>query len=116
MACLVFCAFISRVQSPGDREQDIKEQTWNGEKNNKSILGGSETIDRGLPAEPLSHTHGLYWAFPCPSPSSAGFTFPFSWAVTKRELVSQQVWPAFSMLPVGGSGWGGAVEELSVPG
>lgn len=32
MACLVFFAFISRVQSPGDRKQDIKEQARNGEK------------------------------------------------------------------------------------
>lgn len=32
MACLVFCAFISCAQVPGDREQDIKEQAWNGEK------------------------------------------------------------------------------------
>lgn len=32
MACLVFGAFISRVQSPGDREQDIKERAQNGEK------------------------------------------------------------------------------------
>lgn len=40
MACLVFFAFISGVQSPGDTEQDIKEQAWDGEKNNKSIVSG----------------------------------------------------------------------------
>lgn len=32
MACLVFFAFISGVQSLGDTGQDIKEQAWEGEK------------------------------------------------------------------------------------
>lgn len=68
MACLVFCAFISCAQVPGDRKQDIKEQAWNGEKNNKSIVSGSETIDRGLPAESFTRVLGISYfsRFPFP--------------------------------------------------
>lgn len=99
MACVAFGAFTSRAQSPGDRERDIKEQARNGEENHKSNVSGLEPIDWALPAEPSSRAHGLYWAFPCPPPSWAGFSLPFTQAVTEREFRLSE----FFILP-GGSG------------
>lgn len=111
-----FSVLSSLVRSPRETESRIlRNMHGMGKKNNKSIVSGSETIDGGLPAEPLSHTHGLYRAFPSPSPRRARFGVPFyPGCHLKGNSVPQHVWPAFFILPVGGGFV--CVGSLTIPG
>lgn len=104
-----FSVLSSPVHRSRETESRILRNKHGMGKNNKSIVSGSETIDRGV-ACCVSHE---YWAFPI----SAGFPFPFIWAVMAGNSLSQQISLTFFILPVGdGFVHGVCFEESNIPG
>lgn len=85
-----------------------------GKKNNKSIVNVSKTTERGLPAEPSSHTHGFAGHLPAyPQPGS--FTFPFP-SRHYKGIPFLSTCGLHFLFYLREEGLWGAVEELSVPG